>query len=325
MIVIQSVCNDISTNDVLDWLYFFESNPVLRLNDSIEVESIEIDENVLFSFEKFQLDLDKIESYWYRRGTLIAAGNKIRNPNYLAYKLSIPLDREIDTVYAQLDIAKGKNSIGKYADNNIDKIQMLVMAVQAGLKVPKTIVTGKTQKLNEFIASSSSRIITKAIDIDSIMLNNYPEFNCSLHLSTNIIDQESFRNLEVENCTPALFQEYVDKKYELRVFYLKGKLYSMAIFSQKNEKTRLDFRNYDRDMPNRTVPYILPDVVHQKITVFMKNMGLETGSLDLIYSTNNEYIFLEVNPIGQYRWLEKNCNYPISKEIAKDLMEYEER
>lgn len=325
MIVIQSARNDISTNDVLDWLYFFESNPVLRLNGSVEVESIEIDEKVLFSFEKSQLDLDKIGSYWYRRGAMTPTRNKIKNLNYLAYKLSMPLGKEMDTAYAQLDLAKGKNAIGKYTDNNIDKIQMLVMAVQAGLKVPKTIVTGKTQKLNEFIASCSSGVITKAIDIDSITLENYPGFNCSLHLTTRVIDPASFSDLEIQNGIPALFQQYIDKKYELRVFYLKGKFYAMAIFSQQNEKTKLDFRHYDRDMPNRTVPYILPDDIQQKISVFMKNMGLETGSLDLIYSTSKEYIFLEVNPGGQYRWLEQNCNYPISKKIAKELMQYEER
>lgn len=322
MIVIQSTGNDISTNDVLDWLYFFDSNPVLRLNDSCVVESISIDEKVIFSFEDTQLDLEEVSSYWYRRGNLCAPKNELKKLNYLAQKLSIPLNKEIDSAYAKVDLAAGKNTIGKYSDNAIDKIQMLVLAVRSGLKVPKTIVTGQMQKLNEFIASCPSKIITKAIDTDTKNIENYPGFNCSLTLGTTIITPESFKNINIENCTPALFQQYVEKKYELRVFYLKGKFYPMAIFSQQNEKTKIDFRNFDKEMPNRVVPYNLPKHIERKITVFMNGIGLETGSLDLIYSTDNEYVFLEVNPIGQYQWLEKNCNYPISKEIAEDLMNY---
>ncbi|MEA9414326.1 grasp-with-spasm system ATP-grasp peptide maturase [Flavobacterium sp. PL02] len=322
MIVIQSIRDDFSTNDVLDWLYFSKSDPVLRLNDSIAVESITIDEKVVFSFENTQLDLEEISSYWYRRGNLRTPKNKLKNLTYLAQKLSTPLFKEIDSAYAKVDLASGKNAIGKYADNTIDKIQMLVLAVRSGLKVPKSIVTGKTKKLNEFIALCPSKIITKAIDIDVMTLENYPGFNCSLTLATTIITPESFKNTNIENCTPALFQQYIEKKYELRVFYLRGKFYSMAIFSQRNEKTKIDFRNYDKDMPNRTVPYTLPDEIQHKITAFMQCIGLDTGSLDLIYSIDNEYVFLEVNPIGQYQWLEKNCNYPISKEIAEDLMYY---
>ncbi|WP_166919674.1 grasp-with-spasm system ATP-grasp peptide maturase [Flavobacterium poyangense] len=322
MIVIQSTRNDISTNDVLDWLYFSQGNPVLRLNDSFVVESITIDEKVVFSFENTQLDLEEVSSYWYRRGNLCASKKELKKLTYFAQKLSVPLSKEINSAYAKVDLTSGKNSLGKYSDNRIDKIQMLVLAVRSGLKVPKTIVTGQMKKLNEFIASCPSKIITKAIDIDTMNIENYPGFNCFLTLATAIITPESIRNQNIENCTPALFQQYIEKKYELRVFYLKGKFYPMAIFSQQNEKTKIDFRNFDKELPNRIVPYNLPKHIERKISVFMNSIGLETGSLDLIYSTDNEYVFLEVNPIGQYQWLEKNCNYPISKEIAEDLMNY---
>ena len=53
---------------------------------------------------------------------------------------------------------------------------------------------------------------------------------------------------------PSMVQEKLEKKYELRIFYLNGKMYPMAIFSQKDNQTQLDFRNYNWEKPNRMEP-----------------------------------------------------------------------
>jgi hypothetical protein len=47
---------------------------------------------------------------------------------------------------------------------------------------------------------------------------------------------------------------------------------------------------------------------------------MNTGSIDLILTPNGEYFFLEINPMGQYDWLSKNCNYYIEKDIAEMLI-----
>lgn len=109
------------------------------------------------------------------------------------------------------------------------------------------------------------------------------------------------------------------KKIELRVFYLKGELFSMAIFSQNDINTKLDFRNYNDEKPNRMVPYNLPDAAASKVKLFMQKINLNSGSLDLILTNDNEYVFLEVNPAGQYGMVDVACNYGLDKLIAKYL------
>ena len=94
----------------------------------------------------------------------------------------------------------------------------------------------------------------------------------------------------------------------------------MAIFSQNNVNTQVDYRNYDHEKPNRCVPYNLPNTIKRKIFKFMKYKKIDTGSIDIIFSTNNKYFFLENNPQGQFDWLTKNCNYNIEKEIAEILI-----
>ncbi len=117
----------------------------------------------------------------------------------------------------------------------------------------------------------------------------------------------------------AISVEYIEKAYEIRVFILGDKLFSMAIFSQKNEQTKTDSRKYDYHNPNRMVPYLLPNLIERKLKALFKQLSLGTGSVDLIKSKNNEYYFLEINPDGQYGFMSETCNYNLDYEIANYL------
>jgi glutathione synthase/RimK-type ligase-like ATP-grasp enzyme len=57
-----------------------------------------------------------------------------------------------------------------------------------------------------------------------------------------------------------------------------------------------------------------------KIDEFMSSLNLKCGSLDLIYSTNDELYFLEVNPNGQYDWVSYFGNFNLTKNIAEILI-----
>lgn len=105
----------------------------------------------------------------------------------------------------------------------------------------------------------------------------------------------------------------------LQCIHLCEKFYSMAIFSQNDEKTSLDYRNYNMEKPNRNIPFQLPLNIEKNLKLLMKEKNLNTGSLDLIYSRDGEFILLEINPVGQFSWLSENCNYNIEKKIAELL------
>lgn len=68
------------------------------------------------------------------------------------------------------------------------------------------------------------------------------------------------------------------------------------------------------------VPYILPRAIELKINRFMKKMNLDTGSIDMIVTPELEYVFLEVNPVGQYDMVSVPCNYHLHSKIAKILI-----
>ena len=94
----------------------------------------------------------------------------------------------------------------------------------------------------------------------------------------------------------------------------------MAIFSQNDKQTKVDFRNYNDNKPNRYVPYVLPKNIELKITQLMQKLDLNTGSVDLIKNHDGNYVFLEINPVGQFGMVSEPCNYYLEKIIAEYLI-----
>jgi glutathione synthase/RimK-type ligase-like ATP-grasp enzyme len=93
----------------------------------------------------------------------------------------------------------------------------------------------------------------------------------------------------------------------------------MAILSQNDEQTKIDFRHYNAQKPNRNVPYLLPEEISIKIDRLMKKLRLKTGSVDMIVTGADEFFFLEVNPVGQFLNVSHTCNYNLEKKVAAYL------
>jgi glutathione synthase/RimK-type ligase-like ATP-grasp enzyme len=100
---------------------------------------------------------------------------------------------------------------------------------------------------------------------------------------------------------------------------MKGICYTAAMFTQTNEKTQTDFRNYDDEQPTRIIPYQLDTELEQQIQALMNEVGLDSGSIDFIKGQDNNYYFLEINPVGQFGFISAPCNFNLPKRIADKL------
>ncbi|MEW7281031.1 grasp-with-spasm system ATP-grasp peptide maturase [Aquimarina sp. 2201CG1-2-11] len=204
--------------------------------------------------------------------------------------------------------------IGEYGSQD-QKLKQLEYAKKAGLQIPNTFITSSKKDLIDFYNCCHHTIITKGIESSA----SYTFGNISLEGYTEEVTKEFIDQLP-NTFFPSLFQENIKKAYELRIFFLKDTFYSMAVFSQQNEQTKTDMRKYDDSFPNRTVPYILPLDIEQKLLEAMNALGLTTGSIDMIVDDNEGYCFLEVNPSGQFGMVSVPCNYYIEEAIAKQLL-----
>ncbi|MDX8554359.1 grasp-with-spasm system ATP-grasp peptide maturase [Tenacibaculum sp. 1B UA] len=330
MVLILSEENDTSTNLVLD--HFIHNKKLVKrhngenqkqfgyislfINDlsfSIKLEqgSIKLTDN------KSNKELD-ITSVWFRRPYSgvndfnISLNSKDSINSESAYR-SILNNYKIFKDYLFNNIVK--KSLGSYNITGLNKIKTLSLAKGVGLTIPKTIITNNREEVVRFLSVSSNGLICKAIHEafhDKSYLN---EGFWISNKTTAIYDI----NDVPDSFGPSIFQENIFKEYEIRTFYLNGEFFSSCIFSQNNEKTKIDFRNYDEKKPNRMVPYKLPKEIQNQIKKLMELSKLNTGSIDFIKNKKGQYIFLEINPVGQFDFVSKSCNFNIDKRIYNYL------
>ncbi len=117
-----------------------------------------------------------------------------------------------------------------------------------------------------------------------------------------------------------MFQEYVQKSFEVRVTAVGETIFAAAIHSQMSPRSRVDWRRYDLDHTPYE-PHSLPRVIEEKCYKLMAILGLHYGALDFIVQPDGKYVFLEINPVGQWGWIEYLTGLPITEAIADLLIE----
>lgn len=197
---------------------------------------------------------------------------------------------------------------------NLNKFLVLGMASRIGFEVPPTYLVNDLQDLKRDLKEGKS-FISKSIYNPLIMKIGESPYS----MYTTRITEDDLERLP-EFFLPSMVQKMVEKQFEIRVFYLMGECYSMAILSQEDNQTSMDYRRYNYDKPNRFVPYRLPKDIIEKIDILMEELHLNTGSLDFIKDQDGRYVFLEVNPTGQFGMVDFSCNYGLHKKIAEILM-----
>lgn len=285
MLYIVSISYDRSTNDVIDWLSNYQ---ISFFRHNLDIDN----KPKSFTF------IESVDSYWYRKGIIDPIINIKHQEIYDYLK-----ENNVKIFEYQEYLLSSKKNLNSYSTSKLNKLIVLTLAKKIGLQIPNT----KVMNSNEFLNFSDNLIYKPINEGGIIKLSSDTIINCltqKYNYSNNL------------NFSHTLFQEEIVKKYELRIFYLNGKLWSMAIFSQNNSKTSVDFRNYDNKKPNRQVPYNLPQEIKEKLIILMNNLNLKSGSIDMIVSKNNDYVFLEVNPVGQFGMVSYPCNYNLEEQIA---------
>lgn len=328
MILIVSDDSEHSTDRVIDWLIYFGSEFLrVSLNDKIDINSINISnegpsdcsmviESKITDTCKV-IDISKIKSFWFRRSNLeitnYANSGFDESVNFIINYLARETFTIKDYIHNKL---KDRNHINSLKDIFTNKLNNLELAKKNGLVIPDTLITSSKLELLKFYNDHNCNIIYKSLDFGYL---RDKKRGIEINLYTQRVDFDDFKN-NCENFYPTFFQENIEKEFEIRVFYLKGKCYSTAIFSQNDERTKLDFRHYNILKPNRTPKITLPKKIENQIKSFMHSAGLNSGSLDLIYSKDKKFVFLEVNPVGQYEQVSTPGNFFLDKLIAETLI-----
>lgn len=197
-----------------------------------------------------------------------------------------------------------------------NKLHQLKIAVSSGLLVPDTIITNSFDKISEFCLAHGGFVACKPIHNQLFLDEQKNAYGIYTQLVTHEQLQTNKQNISV---APILVQEYVKKTVEIRVTIIGDSIFACEINSQASQKTLHDWRRYDFDNVKHSV-HCLPDQVKKALMIFMKRSHLNYGAIDLILTPEEKYVFLEVNPSGQYGWIEELTGMPISETFAKSLI-----
>jgi glutathione synthase/RimK-type ligase-like ATP-grasp enzyme len=186
-----------------------------------------------------------------------------------------------------------------------NKIYQLSIAKEIGFQIPRSLITNSSNAAFDFC--NSTQCIIKPLSVGKIYTDNKVSI-----IQTNLVDNSfEFNGLEA---SPSYFQEFVSKDYEVRVTIIDNKVFAVKIESSE----KVDWRKHGSS--NSYSKMYLPDDLQLKCLSILKKLNLDFGAFDFIVNKGN-YYFLEVNPNGQWYWLEESLDLSISDNIFNYLVE----
>jgi glutathione synthase/RimK-type ligase-like ATP-grasp enzyme len=195
------------------------------------------------------------------------------------------------------------------------KIHQLRFARKLGFQTVPTLVTNDPEQALAFFHACGGAMIYKPLRQVAIA---YADGN-AYGIYTTLVTQENLEeHLDTIRYIPCLFQKLIPKKYELRINVIGDRVWTTAIYTQDTQENVLDWRPQTESF--RHEPYLLPPTLEAKCLDLTRKLGLRMSNIDMIVTPIGEYIFLEVNPNGQWAWIEDMTGLPIATALVDELL-----
>ena len=191
-----------------------------------------------------------------------------------------------------------------------DKPRQLMLASEIGFNVPEVLVTNDITSVREVIQAGPA--IGKPLR--QALINGEQE----RVIFTTRLEHLNDSDGDAIAIAPFIVQAEIKKQYDVRVTVVGSKVFATAIRSQEHEETTVDWRRGCR-----------PDLKHERIELtrevedqcasLMSRLNLRYGAIDFICDQQGKLWFLEINPNGQWAWIENLTGYPIAAAIVDEL------
>jgi ATP-grasp ribosomal peptide maturase len=188
------------------------------------------------------------------------------------------------------------------------KPAQLAVAQRFGLSVPPTLVTNDPGKARQF-AAAYGPVIAKTLRWTPYERDGVPMTSWAEPVTPDEIDDSLYS-------VPHLFQARVEKVADLRVLVVGRQVFAVRI-----DSGLLDWRT-DYDALSYSV-VDLPECLEKALSAVLEHFGLPSGSFDLAQDGDGEFHWLELNPNGQWGWLEEKTGLEMSAAFADLLIQGE--
>lgn len=239
----------------------------------------------------------RFRSVWHRRPI------RHREVEGLAEHTKAFVDRELLETHGCLMVTVSSMApfvVGGESAMSLVKSQQLALAAKMGFKIPETLISNDYAQVRNFV-SSVERVAVKPFA---------PHFwhdatNSTIRFaSTNIIDRHRMPSEESVNACPSIYQQFIDKRHELRVTVV-GEHIFVAKISKADGSAYVDWRMYLEAPETMVEATTLEPELEALIVSFVATAGLNYGCIDLVVDQDGTTYFLEINPGGQFLFVEQ--------------------
>lgn len=250
------------------------------------------------SFSLSGVPYERLKSFWFRRQVPYKPLAQV-NPDAVKF-----IKREmIDAHHSLAVIAKNisKFVVGSnYAYDASSKAYQLTVAASCGFKVPETIFSNDYDCVRKF--AQGKRVVVKHFAPHYFMSRSGGGLRA---IGPKVFDEITIDLKDSINACPSIYQELVDKAFDLRVTVIGRRIYCAKLEPCDEETNEaLDWRPHYGTSKLRVSSHYLDPLSQEKILAIMNSLGLAYGCLDFAVGKNNELSFLEVNPGGQFLFIE---------------------
>ncbi len=257
------------------------------------------------------LPIKDTQAVWLRRPDLLLEEQDGATREYL----QIELGQLIDTVCNAVPSGAHWISHPHTLSRARDKLAQLVVAQNLGIRTPATLMSTDEEDIVQFFKEHKEGVVAKALRAQVV---SDPASGASHMIRTRGINQ----NEAVENSatgTPLVLQQHIHGSREIRVVIMGSEVFAFSIKPQTNSEEYWDDIK-DLALSQLTVtPCSLPNWLDSKLTDLVQGFGLEFSSLDLIEDQDGELYFIDLNPNGQWMWLDYLTEIDLVSPFAKLL------
>lgn len=182
-----------------------------------------------------------------------------------------------------------------------NKPLQLQVATGLGVRVPATLVSNEPEDVRAFVAERG-RVVYKPMRGATWQVGG--EVHGTYTTPVTPADLPSDRMIQA---CPGIYQDLVEKRFEVRAQFFGRTCLAIAIDSTRMEYGRYDWRRHQRTCDPHATPVELPAEVRNTCLRMMAALGIVSGAFDFIVDESGEWVFLEVNPVGQFAFIERWC------------------
>lgn len=270
----------------------------------------------VLEYEGENIDLREVSAIWHRRPGVPEPEETITHDKVREW-VSRESQAFLEGIWTTLNCLHVPGvEHDRYAAEN--KLNQLVEASRVGFSIPRTFVTNRPTCLLESFSNFDGAAITKVFSNPVVWRSDEEGEDEEWSAFTRPVQRRDLGYHRSIRYAPVIIQEYVPKSFEIRATVVGSQVFAAAIHSQHSHRTRHDWRHYDFDNTPHEA-HALPDNLSALCIRLVRSLQLTFGAIDMVLTPSGNYVFLEINPNGQWAWIQELTGMPISSAIA-DLL-----